>query len=67
MAVSRQRIGKHAYNNNGIVENVVFCCVRPRLYNEDPSPAGRIIERELRVGSRELNSAREAEKRWRYS
>jgi hypothetical protein len=39
----------------------------PRLYNEDPRTAEAMIERELRVGSRELSSAREAEKRWRSS
>jgi hypothetical protein len=39
----------------------------PRLHNEDPRPAERIIQRELRVDSRELSSAKQAEDRWRYS
>jgi hypothetical protein len=30
----------------------------PRLFNEDPKSAEKIIERELSVGSRELSSAR---------
>jgi hypothetical protein len=38
-----------------------------RLSNEDPRPAELIIERELRVSSRELSSVREAKKIWLYS
>jgi hypothetical protein len=38
-----------------------------RLYNEDPRTAERITERELRVGSRELSTTREVEKKWRYT
>jgi hypothetical protein len=37
-----------------------------RLYNKDPRPAERIIDRELWADSRELSSVREAEKRWHY-
>jgi hypothetical protein len=45
MAVSRQWISKHAYNNIGTVESGVFCWVHPRLYNDDPRPSERIIEK----------------------
>jgi hypothetical protein len=37
----------------------------PRQYNEYPSPAEVMTERELRLGSRVLSSAREM--RWLYS
>jgi hypothetical protein len=39
---------------------VVFPVVSsPRLYNEDPEPAERTIERELKAGSREMGIRRD--------
>jgi hypothetical protein len=49
-----------------IVGKRCFVGSTPRLYNEEFRPAEVMNERELRVGS-QLSSAREAEKRWRYS
>jgi hypothetical protein len=48
MVVSRQRIGKRAYNCRETVESGVFSWVRPVTLHEDPRPAELIIERYLR-------------------
>jgi hypothetical protein len=72
-----RRINKQSFLGNGsintprtieeLLKAVFSVRSAQRLYNEDLRLAERITERELSVGSRELTSAREAEKEWRYS
>jgi hypothetical protein len=71
---ARKRLGTHvlaAINTLTTIEELlksgIFCWVPPpRLYNKDPRPTKRMTETELVVGS-QLSSARETQKRWRYS
>jgi hypothetical protein len=70
---NNRRINKRPFLGNGSVNTPITIdeLLKPvfsvgsvrRLYNEDPRPAERIIERKLRVGSRELSCSRIIEKR----
>jgi hypothetical protein len=54
----RPFLGNVSVNTPTIIEKLleaVFSVGSPRLYNEDPRSAEWIIERQLRVGSRELS------------
>jgi hypothetical protein len=64
MRIKRSFLGNGSVNTPTTIEELLKVVYSvgssPRLYNEDPRPAARIIEREL-------SSTREGKKRWPYT